>query len=737
MKFIYLLLFGCIFISKVAAQNSLSGKITNQKNQEALIATIYFPQLEKGTIANIDGNYSITNIPQGTYKVIYSLLGFSTTSKKITFLENEAITENIEMTESAVEMEEIIISTPFHKLQSDNVMKVERASVNDLNTAGAVTLSEGISNIAGVTSISTGVGIGKPVIRGLSSNRVLTYTQGVRLENQQFGDEHGLGINEAGIESIEVIKGPASLLYGSDALGGVLYINPEKFAASGNINANINSTYFSNTLGSSTNLGIKASSEKFKFLARGAHSIHSDYKTGKGLNVTNTRFNEKDFKSGVQFQGTKLKSTLRYNYNRSNIGIPEEIGVQSDSKDLLSPFQEIDNHILSWQNKLFLNNSSLHVKAGYIFNDRREFEESEPDPALQLKLSTFNYDVKYNLPEFGRFETIIGLQGMFQENENFGEEVLIPDAKIKDIGFLGTSHYHREKIDLQAGIRFDVRKIESEEVRDISEEDYIGAIDRGFSSFNAALGAKINLTEKVKGRLNLASGFRAPNLAELASNGVHEGTNRYEIGNSNLNNEQNFQIDLSLEFRNEHFEISANGFYNAVRNYIFISPTNQMIAENFVFNYVQDDAYLYGGEFGIHIHPHPIDWLHLESSFETVTGKLRSESYLPLIPANVLRNTFRIELNEGKLLKTNYVFIRLENTFTQNNSSTFETSTKGYNLLSLGAGSKLSLNKLNLGLGVNVTNLTNEDYASHLSRLKQDGIGNIGRSINISVKLSI
>src|SRR5699024_4085973 len=126
-----------------------------------------------------------------------------------------------------------------------------------IKAMGNITLADGIKNISGVHVISTGTGIGKPVIRGLSSNRVLTYTQGVRVENQQFGDEHGLGINDSGIESIEVIKGPASLLYGSDALGGVLYINPEKFAPSGETESDLNSTYFSNTLGISTNLGIR------------------------------------------------------------------------------------------------------------------------------------------------------------------------------------------------------------------------------------------------------------------------------------------------------------------------------------------------------------------------------------------------------------------------------------------------------------------------------------------------
>src|SRR5690606_14397433 len=372
------------------------GKITSKENNQPVPATVYIPQLEKGTEADFDGNYKLNNIPDGNYNVVFSSLGYATISKKINFSNSQSVTENLQLEESAVEMEEVIVSTPFHKLQSDNVMKVERVSTESLNSSGAVTLADGIKNIAGVDLITTGTGIGKPVIRGLSSNRILTYTQGIRLEIQQFGDEHGLGINEAGIESVEVIKGPASLLYGSDALGGVLYLNPERFAISGETHGDLSSTYFSNTLGTSTNLGVKTSGEKLKFLARGSYSSFSDYKSGTGYRVTNSRFNEKDLKTGLQYLGAKFRSTIRYNYNRSNIGIAEEIGEQTHSKDLELPFQEIDNHILSFDNTVFFNKSSLDVKAGYLFNDRREFEDDLATAALRLKLNTFNYDVKYN-----------------------------------------------------------------------------------------------------------------------------------------------------------------------------------------------------------------------------------------------------------------------------------------------------------------------------------------------------
>lgn len=733
----FLLLLSAVSIFTVAnAQNILTGHITSHNN-EAIPATIYLPQLEKGTVADFDGNYSIGNIPNGRYTVVYSYLGFATISKRINFSNNREITENIQLTESAVEMEEVIISTLFHKLQSENVMKVERVSTDALSSSGAVTLADGIKNIAGVEIISTGIGIGKPVIRGLSSNRVLTYTQGVRLENQQFGDEHGLGINEAGIESVEVIKGPASLLYGSDALGGVLYLNPERFASSGETHADLNSSYFSNTEGISTNMGVKTSGQKLKFLARGSYSSFSDYRSGAEYYVTNSRFNEKDFKTGLQYLGTKFKSTLRYNYNRSNIGIADEIGEQTRSRKLELPFQEIDNHIISLDNTIFFKNSSLDIKGGYLFNDRREFEENPDIADLRLKLKTFNYDVKYHLPEMGKFETIVGLQGMLQNNKNEGEEVLIPDANTADIGILATSHFHLEKVDLQAGLRFDNRTINSDAAREVSDEDYIPALHKSFTSFTAALGGKFDFSEALSSRLHFASGFRAPNLAELTSHGVHEGTNRYERGNNELTNENNFQTDLSFEYRREHVEIFANGFYNRVKDYIFLSPTDLNLEGRRVYDYLQEDAKLYGGEIGFHLHPHPLDWLHFESSFETVIGKLDSGQNLPLIPANSLRNTLRIEFHDGKVRKSSTVFLTLANTFDQARPGEFETRTGGYSLLSAGLESSFTIQDIFFKLGINGTNLTNKQYTAHLSRLKPEGILDVGRSVNVSLKVGI
>ena len=614
---------------------------------------------------------------QEPIKFIVSYIGYETQSLNIKVPLNQPLL--IVLIPSAIEMKEVIISTPFHKLQGDNVMKVEQEKIGDLKARGAINLSDGLSNIAGVENVSTGTSIGKPVIRGLSSNRVLVYTQGVRLENQQFGDEHGLGLNQSGIESVEVIKGPASLLYGSDALGGVLYFNPEYFASENTSSGDLGFNYFSNTDGYNTNAGYKSSGEKFKFIFRGAVTEHSDYKT-KAYRVTNTRFREQDFKAAIGYQISKFKTELRYNVNHLKPGIPEGLDIQSTNKAPIIPFQDVTNHVFSSKSVVFFNGSSLDINLGFLYNDRKEFEEHDEEdemlveenellePSLQMKLKTFNYDVKYHIPVLGKFETIVGIQGMNQTNTNYGEETLIPDATTNDFGILAVSHIHFVKADIQLGARFDNRTIAVQ-----------NGIEKNFNSFNGAFGVKTNIHKNITARLNLASGFRAPNLAELTSDGVHEGTSRYEIGNPNLKNEQNFQTDLSLEFKNDHIELFANAFYNMVNDYIFLSPNGTIINNSPAYDYLQADANLFGGEFGLHFHPHPLDWLHIESSFETVTGKQKNDNYLPLIPANSLKNTIRVEFKNG-WVKNGYTFLKLSTTFDQNNISNFETTTPGYNL---------------------------------------------------------
>ena len=733
-SYIFTLLLGFSIIS--FAQNKVIGTVLSSQNKSLSGVNVSIPEIHKETGTDSKGCYELSNLPSGNFKLVFSSLGFETTTKQ--YLSKEKITTiDVILLESVHQLDEVIVSTIFNKLQSQNVMKVAHESVKSLQQKGATTLVEGLATIPGISQISTGTSIGKPVIRGLSGNRVLVYSQGVRLENQAFGDEHGLGLNDSGVDAVEVIKGPASLLYGSDALGGVLYFIPEKFAKSKSFNIDFGEKYFSNTLGNSTNLGAKGSTDRFKFLARVNTTRHSDYKIPDGNRVTNTRYNELDFKTGIGYSDANFLSEFRYNYNKLLVGIPENgISEQITNKSPEYPNQAIYNQLLSLNNSIFLKNSKIDFNLGYIYNDRAEFPESLI-VGSNWHLKTLNYDVKYHLPKTKKLESIIGIQGMQQSNLNVGTEYIIPDAMTKDIGAFGTTRYEFGSNVLQAGIRYDSRKINGNAYGNLGDEGFLAAIDRKFDSFNASLGYKTNINKATILRVNIASGFRAPNIFELSSNGVHDGAIRFEIGNPNLKSEQNFQSDLNLEYKNSHFELFVNGFYNKINNYIFIAPNGTQNNGFDVYDYLQNNAYLYGGEAGIHFHPHPIDWLHITSSFESVTGKKANGDYLPLIPANKWNSTLRIDFKPTKFFKEGFASANVEHTLNQNNASLFETKSNDYTLINFGIGGKIQLGKSSFNVNLNANNILNKTYIAHLSRLKNDGIPNIGRNIILGINFTI
>lgn len=749
-KILLLLLLGVTV--HISAQHKISGTITSVYNEPLEGVEVYIEELSKGTTSNSIGFFELNNLPSIPIQITIAFLGYESQTFTFSLSKNEIL--NIKLREAVIKMDEMIISTPFNKLQTENVMKVEKASLKELKATGATTLVEGISSIAGVSQVSTGTGIGKPVIRGLRGNRVLVYNQGIRLENQQFGDEHGLGINESSIESVEAIKGPASLLYGSDALGGVLYFNPLNFADENEFDLKFDQNFQSNTLGSNSSLALKKSYEKWKFLIQGSYNSHSDYKIPNDNRITNTRFNETIFNSAIGYNSSTINSTLRINFNNAEIGIPEELEIQSKSKTPLLPYQDLSNFLVSWKNIFFLENSKITTILGYTSNDRKEFEEhheheeeehneeehlEDLEASLHLKLKTYSYDVKWILPSKNNFETIIGIQGMFQDNSNFGEEILIPNAETNDFGGFITTMKEWENHSIQAGIRFDNRNLTTEEhlIQHVDEVHTFKAIHKSFNNFSASLGHKTKLFRLVTTRLNLASGFKAPTLAELTSNGVHHGTNRFEIGNNNLKSERNFQTDLALEYNTKHFEMYVNGFYNYINDYIFVSPTGEIEDEYDVFEYVQDDSKLYGGEIGVHFHPHPLDWLHVYNGFEMVIGKQGNGKNLPLIPAHKLTNTIRSEFNIKDWLKAGFAQVVFETNFKQNKVSMYETPTSAYNLVNLGFGGHIEFKNSDININLNINNVLNKEYYSHLSRLKANGIHNIGRNIILSLSYEL
>ena len=726
MKFLITTYLFVISFCTVFAQKNKIQITDNKTNTGIAFANIYFPELKTGTQTDSAG-YFFAPINKNKLAVQITALGYKTLVSEFIFDEKNEI---IALEEAHLELDEVMIAASALKLQSENVMNIAALKLNQI--AAPMSLSEKLTAIPGVSQISTGGGIGKPVIRGLSGNRVAVFSQGVRVENQQWGDEHGLGLSENGYESVEIIKGPASLLYGSDALGGVIYFVDERYAKDNSTEGKIETKYNTNTVGFDQKVALKISKNKLHFNLFGAYNNNKDYKDGNGFFVPNSRYNTADVKTTLAYTGANFSSAIRYNFLKENYGITEIEEGAPAYKNSRKPdfvYQPLTTQIVSFDNTLFLKDSKIKLTIGNVNNQRLEVggdSLGNPQTGLGLKTNTTSYNLKYYTPTYKNWEFVLGSQGMFQQNKNISDEVLIPNATTFDIGFFGNASLHYSKNGfLQFGLRFDNRKINSEQNGSLGDEGYKTAFKKDFSSVNFSTGLSQKINEKLTFRANISSGFRAPNTFELLSNGEHEGAFRYEIGDIALKNENSYQLDLELNYKNEHYDFFINPFVNYIKNYIYLVPTDSIAGDLPVYFYKQNNAILFGGESGFHLHPHPLDWLHLESAYSVVYGKNEAGN-LPLIPSQRLISTLRTDFkSKSKNINFN-AYLQYIVSFRQDNIAIFETKTPAYQLVNLGFGASL---KNNISFKIGVNNVFDRTYFDHLSRLKYQGVNGMGRNI--------
>ncbi len=323
---------------------------------------------------------------------------------------------------------------------------------------------------------------------------------------------------------------------------------------------------------------------------------------------------------------------------------------------------------------------------------------------------------------------------MYQENKNNGTEVLIPNARKTDLGAFVIGNLKLKKLKFQAGIRGDVRKINTQEM--LTPDVNFVALTKNYKGLTFS-GGTVYKIRKSKLRCNVSNGFRAPNTSELLSNGIQPGTNRYVIGDVNFKNENATQFDLSFDYEVEHFKFTVNPFFNRIQNYIYLAPTNTIIDSTHVFKYYQTSAILYGGEVGFHYHPHHIHWLHIESYLSNVIAEDNNGNALPLIPQTKISTTLKAELqHEGKIQLKN-VFIQNIYKLNQDRIGFFETATNSYSLINAGLNIKGNAKKIHFEVTTGVKNILNVQYVDHLSRMKQLGIQNPGINYYITLKINL
>ncbi|MBI5009740.1 MAG: carboxypeptidase-like regulatory domain-containing protein, partial [Bacteroidia bacterium] len=501
MKYLFAFYAFIFVLSPLYAQYSVSGKIADHENQPLAGATVYLPEINKGTVSDQNGRYKISDLPGGKLKIQFSYIGYQSIVETV-ILENNDIELVTIMDASVIKTEEIVITGGYSSTQHENAVKIEALKIDIFDIKSTPNFSEALTKIPGVDMISKGNGVSKPVIRGLSMNDILVLNNGVRFENYQYSSHHPLGIDEFGIDNVEIIKGPASLLYGSDAIGGVINFIKEKPAPVGTISGDYNLQLFSNSYGITNSFGVKGAGKHFFGGIRIGQKSHADYLQGGSVFVPNTRFNENSLKINAGTTGKTGTFKLYYDYGRQNLGLAEkeaieEIQVRGRKPEIF--FQQFNTHLLSSQNKLYLGGLKLEINSAFQNTELIHF--GDPDEyEIQMRLATLTYETKAYLPSDKNSEYIIGFQGMNQKNENINnrETILLPDAITNNYSLftlLQKTLYTKFKV--QAGIRYDYKTLSSEAVGIDGTPYYRGALDNNYNSLSGSLGSTFHVTEEL------------------------------------------------------------------------------------------------------------------------------------------------------------------------------------------------------------------------------------------------
>ena len=662
-----------------------------------------------------------------------------------------------------IELKQVVVTGPTGAVKmQDMSMPAGIVDRNSLRMTPATNIVDAVAKLPGVSQVSTGSGISKPVIRGLGYNRVVVVADGVRQEGQQWGDEHGVEIDGNAVSSVEVLKGPASLLYGSDALAGVLKLNTDPVVPLGKMRLNVNSEYHTNSGLVNYSFNFGGNKQGLSWNIRYGDKFAHAYKTPIDGYVPNTQFRERALSGmlGVNKAWGHTRLIGSYFHLTPSIAEGERDPLTGKLEQAYAdaktyhhglPYQQVYHYKAVLDNAFYLGEGRLNAVLAYQQNRRQEFEAPD-EYGLYLKLHTVNYNVHYVTRRLGEdWRIISGVSGMWQRSLNQGDEFLIPDYSLFDFGAFVTTTANVGSWALNGGLRFDNRHLDSRELMDDGEMRF-QAFKRNFNGFTASVGAVWHATEHLDLRANAARGFRAPNISELASNGVHEGSLRYEVGNRDLKPEFSLQFDLGAELTTPWLDAQLSLFSNRIDNYIFIHRTGEVIDEGFMtYRYDSGDAQLLGGEFAVDIHPW--HFLHLGTSFAMVNAvqlhQPEESKYLPFTPAPRWQSDIKWEvLHDGRVLNNAFISLGVDYNFKQDHyyrADNTETATPAYCLLNAAIGTDIMFRGHRVAcLSIMGTNLTNKAYQSHLSRLKyadvnpvtgRQGVLNMGR--NIIFKLTI
>lgn len=791
----FLLLLCCFaIVTKTSAQSvRISGSVFSDghKPLDGAIVNIFPSSIS--TITDKKGHFFFTQIPKNSNKITVSYSGHSLYEMRLSLDKNEILLADIFLHPEAKQLQEVVITENYEsrkkKQESLNIESVNSSFIQR-NLGGS--LMQSLQRLPGVKTISIGSGGSKPLIRGLSFNQVIVVENGIKHEGQQWGADHGLEIDQYAVNRVEIIKGPSSFMYGSDAIGGAINIKPVPFPAQHILGGSVDFTAKSNNEQFGGSFNLFGRNEKWFFDTRITAMEYGDYRVPTDIvqvynytvplyknHLRNTAGRELDLHGSLGYITDRFKSIFYVStiYTKSGFfanahGLePRNVDIElhdKSSRDILMPHQEVTHTKISNTTSFSIGTHKLETQLGFQQNFRREWSHyvnhgympplypddmyAPKDLERQYDKEVFSVAIKDEF-SLGQHQLTVGLNGEQQQNAINGWSFLIPAFKQSNAGLFVYDKFQLNDLWLLHGaIRLDHGQIEMKEYSDWFQSEITEngqttqqflkrsqELTRVFNSFNWSAG--VNYTPgQWSLKANLGTSFRMPIAKELASNGVNYHYFRFEKGDPNLSAERSYQLDLGIDWQENKWSVQLSPFFNYFPNYIYLNPTSQHDiyygAGNQVFEYEQSKVMRYGGELQTR-------YQFLKNlSGEILAEYLYSEQMsgskkgytLPFSPpASVL---FGLTYNpEIKHLKDTYFSLDYRYTAQQNQIVPPEKKTASSNVYNLAMGTKAKAGQQDFIISLQVQNLFNAKYLNHTSFYRLIELPEASRNIILSVKI--
>lgn len=780
MRFFFFLLALCFISIQAFAQDSftISGYVSTKDKQPIEAATISVEGEHVTTQSNINGYFSLKIATPKSLVLHVHAIGYIPQNLELKV--TESLNLNIILVQDNVELKEVLIQgnnkRDTQMKSSQNLITVDKAYLEE-NFSGS--LMQSLEDIPGVKAMSIGSGQSKPTIRGMGFNRMIVAENGIKHEGQQWGEDHGLEIDQFAIDDIEIIKGPGSLLYGSDAIGGVIslrnnYIPTKGFEGQANVFARSNNE----SIGFSTRLaGMRG---KFYYKANVTLVDYADYKVPadsiqyysyfiklKDRRLRNTAGKEQNvgftigyvsdrFQTNFQLSNVYAKSGFFADAHGLEVRL-SDIDYDKSSRDIDLPYHSV-NHLKLVNNSIW-KLGGLRIEGDFSYQNNLRQERSEPvshgfmpipPNSLERKFNknTYTANIASKILLADKHNLNIGVNAEHQSNERNGWGFIIPDFRTTSLGAYILERYHiSDNLILNAGVRFDHIHTHINSYKDWFKtpqansdsiyKERASNFSRTFNSFTWSAGINYN-TGGWMLKANVGKSFRAPIPKELGSDGVNYHIFRYERGERSLSPEESYQIDLGINWSNKVLNIQIDPYFNYFPNYIYLNPTSQYNEGLQLYYYTQSKVLRYGSEVNINYKLSANFESELKGEYlyaEQLSGD--KEGYtLPFSPPWSAIVGLKYLPKKKWSGEDGFIAVNYKLVGDQNRIVPPEEKTKGHQTLNLSAGRTFAWKGYDLKVNLQGQNILNKKYYDHTSYYRLIDVPEPGRNFSIMIGLN-